>query len=136
MCKLKNPKGQLSIELTIIIATLLIIIILVVVSVTYRTKSKYEEDYLNAKRITFEISTTINQIMATTEGTSKQIFLPNKIAGKTYEVKVYAQEKLVTITWDDNEHAAPIITSVVSGNLTIPKGYHTITKKSGGVVIA
>ena len=135
MFKLNRRKAQVSIELTIIISVLFVIFILVFVSISYRSKSKYEADYLNAKRLVFEMSTTINQVITVREGTSKQIFLPNKIAGKTYEAKVYPQEKIVTITWDDNEQAAPIITNEVSGNLVIPKGYSTVVKRSGGVVI-
>jgi len=118
------------------VAALLIILILVLVSVSYRSKSKYEADYLISKQLAFEISTTINEMMTASDGTSKEVLLPNKIVGKAYEAKVYTQQKIVTITWDDNEHAAPIITSEVSGNLTIPKGYHTISKINGGVVIA
>ena len=78
---MKLHKAQLSIELTVIVATLLIVLILVMASVQFRSKSKYEEDYLNAKLLAFEISTTINEIMAASEGTTKKIFLPNKIAG-------------------------------------------------------
>ncbi len=133
---MKHRKAQLSIELMIIVAALLIVLILVLVSVSYRSKSKYEGDYLAAKQLAFEISTTINEVITASTGTSKNILLPNKLAGKSYEAKVYAAQKIVTITWDDNEHAAPIITSEVSGNLTIPKGYHTVSKQGGGVVIA
>jgi len=113
-------KAQVGIE-TLMIATILILLLVfsLISYVNRNNEISSVKEYLEAKKICRNVQNTINQLASNSYGASVKLTIPDKLETLNYSLSVYAQDKLILISWKNTSTSCSLLTQ----NVTNATGY-------------
>lgn len=132
-------KGQL--ELEMLIAMAILTFFLVSFLVFYMVKEKdvfYLNNYLEARKICFDLKNTVENIFSGGNGTRINFTIPEKLNGQDYKIKVDSSAKIIRISWDDKVYSCFVSANVSNKThvyFEIPKGKNFGYNYEGSVLI-
>jgi uncharacterized membrane protein (Fun14 family) len=91
---------------------------------------------LSAKETADSVAWNINEAFIAGYGTKKSIYLPNTLADNTnFSLKIIPKSRVVEIRWQQTQYLSPIVTSNITGNLTLAQGRLNITNSGGKIIL-
>jgi len=132
-------KGQISVELLIIVIVLLGIFSAILATTTSREgEFLVTRTTLHAKEVADNVAFTINQVFLGGPGTTKEIVLPTTLRGNIpYRLNYSYSNHLLIINYSSSYYTAPLITGNISGDFPFPiTPYLNITHEVFGVNIS
>ena len=136
-------RGQVSIELLIIMIILVGIFSFILTTTTSR-QSEFvsSRDILHAKEIVDEVAFSMNEVFLAGSNTTKTLTLPSNLrGGANYTLLFYDKARLLEIRYSYNttfntSYTAPLLTSNITGSFPVAGGIVNITYISGGLNIS
>ncbi len=127
-----KKKGQVAIELLILITFLLFLFTIFFLSINENLSEKINaRKNLAIKEIAIAIQDEIN-LASTSSDDYKRIFeIPTTVQGQDYQVNI--QDNLVSVKTEDHKHAIALPVKNITGNIT--KGENTISKTNGVITL-
>lgn len=133
-------KGQLGVE-TLIVLSFLIFFLLVII-VFYADRSQdvaYLNNYLEARKICFDLKNAIEDVTTLGNGTIINFSLPQMLNNEViYEVRVDSSQNIGRILWENRTYTCPIVANVTNRThlyFNISKGWNSIYNYEGRVII-
>lgn len=133
-------KGQLSVEVVILLSALLIILMAVISSFSISSDSSmFNTRTASAREYSEELAYAINNVYLAGDGATQLVNLPSTLIDNTnYSITIYPQQHVLDTTWLSgsqlDHYSLQLLTAGLSGKLSGIKGSLNLTN-SGGVII-
>ena len=130
-------KAQISVDFIIIISIALIVFLYLFSIIDKRNDELYStRTSLYAKSVSDTLAFNINSVFLAGNGFKKNILLQNKLKDDTgYNLNIYPTEHLIKIAWNNRQYSSPILTSSISGDLSLLPGEYEIANINGVITI-
>ena len=111
-------KGQISVELIIILFAVMVIFSFLLSSIgSQQSEFVSSRNTLHAKEVAEKVASSMNGVFLAGYNTSKNISLPTTLRGNTtYMLSVNDTAQLLYIAYNDKTYNVPLLTSNITGN--------------------
>lgn len=134
-----NIKSQVSIDFIIVTSAMMLVFLFLLTVIDHRsTELSGITTRLSAKEVADNLAWNINEAFISGYGSKKSIFVPESLYDQTnFNLTVIPRARLVQITWGTGtqQYTSPLVTSNITGNLTLVQGMLNITNDEGTIKI-